>query len=205
MEDLKREKIPSFEKILGEVRAVARNKEDEERLLTERIVKDFVEFHATKAEERIATRFFESVIARKAQSREFTNRVNQMKGTDVVLVVQQQYMSKTDLSFSLPESENRELVGRNFLKEEEKKQLDDGDAVEVSLMIIGPCFVECKAWLKKSNVNGYVLIVQKRKKGGVGRIGAPVQLWAFRVKERLFFAVMKLKFGGEDKVSDHVG
>jgi hypothetical protein len=104
VDDLKSLKIASFEKILEEVRAAARDKEEEERLLTERVLKDFVEFHqARKPQERhIAAPSFQTVLARKAEKSakdhhqkknmpppgELEKRVKQMKGTDVVLVTE---------------------------------------------------------------------------------------------------------------------
>ena len=70
LDDLKSLEIASFEKILGEVRAVARDKEEEQRLLTKRVLKDLAEFYqARKPQERhIAAPSFQTVLlARKAE------------------------------------------------------------------------------------------------------------------------------------------
>jgi hypothetical protein len=104
VDDLKSLKIASFDKILEKFRAVARDKEEEERLQTERVLKDFVEFHeARKTQERhIAAPSFQTVLARKAEKsakdhhqkknmpppRELEKRVKQMKGADIVLVTE---------------------------------------------------------------------------------------------------------------------
>lgn len=139
LEDLKGIKIASFEKILEEVRAVARDKEEEERLLTERILKDLVDFQSRKPQERqnIVAPSFQTVLARKAEksakdSHQEKNmpppvevmkkRVKEMRGTDVVLVTEKQYLGETDLScLSVPERESRLY----FLTGKERKQLED--------------------------------------------------------------------------------
>lgn len=185
LEDLKRKKCASFEKILEEVRAVASSKEEEERLLTERIVKDLVQFHARKAAERLIGRENNEEEEEKEMPREFRKRISEMEGTDVVLVIQKQYPCKTDLScFSVPESESR----LDFLNENEKKELQDCDE-GIEVLLIEPCLEESKAWLKKQNTESGDLYVFALN--GVA-IGTTVQLWSFRIKETLCFALVKL-------------
>ncbi|XP_062145356.1 B3 domain-containing protein At2g24670 [Alnus glutinosa] len=183
LEDLKRKKCASFEKILEEVRAVASSKEEEERLLKERIVRDLVEFHARKAAKRLIKR--ENNEEEKEMPREFKKRISEMEGTDVVLVIQKQYPRKTGLScLSIPETETR----LDFLNGMEKKELqvcDEG----IEVLLIEPCLEESKAWLKKQNTESGDLYVFALN--GVV-IGTTVQLWSFRIKETLCFALVKL-------------
>lgn len=187
LEDLKRKKCASFEKILEEVRAVASSKEEEERLLTERIVKDLVEFHARKAAMRLIKRENnEEEEEEEEMPREVKKRICEMEGTDVVLVIQKQYPCKTGLScLSIPESE---IIRLDFLNEMEKKELqvcDEG----IEVLLIEPCLEESKAWLKKQNTESgdlYVFVLN-----GVV-IGTTVQLWSFRIKETLCFTLVKL-------------
>ncbi|KAJ8761381.1 hypothetical protein K2173_001511 [Erythroxylum novogranatense] len=142
---------------------------------------------------------------------EFKNRIQEMGGTVVELIIQKP-LFETDLKkgegrLSIPANQ---IQSHNFLTDEEKELLnmldERGKLKAIETKVIGPNATEgatnmnFKKWnMKKPNGSGsssYVLTTKWNSlvasNSSTLKVGNTIQLWSFRQEERLCFALVVL-------------
>ncbi|KAJ6677339.1 DOMAIN PROTEIN putative (DUF313)-RELATED [Salix viminalis] len=135
-------------------------------------------------------------------------RIASMEGKDVELVVEKQLyptdMNDTNSRLSIPV---RQVVAKEFLKDEEKRALVDGDCLKVKIlepsleMVSDMNLKQWNMFKEKGNVSSsYVFITHwnsLRRRNHL-RLFDRVQVWSFRVENDLYFALVKVDGeGGE--------
>jgi hypothetical protein len=133
---------------------------------------------------------------------EVKERIASMKGKDVELVVDKQLYA-TDMEdgnsrLSIP---LRQVIAKNFLTDEEKRALIDGNCLKVKIlepsleMVSDMNLKQWNMFKKKGSVSSsYVFITHwnsLRRRSNLHREDR-IQVWSFRVENDLYFALVKV-------------
>ncbi|KAF9667345.1 hypothetical protein SADUNF_Sadunf15G0013300 [Salix dunnii] len=136
-------------------------------------------------------------------------RIVSMEGKDVELVVEKQLyqtdMNDTNSRLSIP---IRQVIAKNFLKDEEKRALVDGDCLKVKIlepsldMVSDMNLKQWNMFKEKGSVSSsYVFITHwnsLRRRNHLCLFDR-IQVWSFRVENDLYFALVKVGEGEEPR------